>query len=135
MKKKRTLKGMTLIEIIISMFILTIMAGLLLGIGLNVDETSKSTTGMKDKVSVEAPYAANKRVEYIDAGGGVATIPAESNISISVSFGGASQSIDADVYNTADIYDDSVSERSLVGDKHDNRDLRFIQVATAAPTT
>ncbi|MBR6984700.1 MAG: type II secretion system protein, partial [Ruminococcus sp.] len=47
MKKKRTLKGMTLIEIIISMFILTVMAGLLLGIGLNVDETTKNTTGMK----------------------------------------------------------------------------------------
>ncbi len=134
MKKKKNLKGMTLIEIIVSLFILTVMAGLLLGIGLNVDETSKSTTGMKDKVSVEAPYAANKRVEYIDAGGAVATIPAESNISITVSFGSASQSIDADVYNTADIYDDSVSERSLVGDKHDDRDLRFIQVATAAPT-
>lgn len=134
MKKKRTLKGMTLIEIIISMFILTVMAGLLLGIGLNVDETSKSTTGMKDKVAVEAPYAGNHRTQYIDSAGNVQDITPEANLTITVGLNGASQNVEGNVFNTADIYDDSISERSLAGDKHDDRDLRFIQVVTAAPT-
>jgi len=132
MKKKRTLKGMTLIEIIISMFILTVMAGLLLGIGLNVDETTKNTTGMKDKVSVEAPFAGDNRREYIDSAGNVQNLSPESNTVISVTLDGNTQGIDADVYNTADIYDDSVGERGLT-DKQDDRDLRFIQVATAGP--
>ncbi|MBP5378271.1 MAG: prepilin-type N-terminal cleavage/methylation domain-containing protein [Ruminococcus sp.] len=134
MKKKRNLKGMTLIEIIISMFILSAMALILLVMGLNADETTKNTAAMKDKISVESPYAANNRNEYIAVGGGPASITPDDTV-INVSLNGEDQSINAQVYNTGDIYEDSLSERAMPADRTDDRDLRFIVLATAAPTT
>ncbi|MBR3026305.1 MAG: hypothetical protein IKH71_17880, partial [Oscillospiraceae bacterium] len=80
----------------------------------------------------EAPFAGDNRREYIDSAGNVQNLSPESNTVISVTLDGNTQGIDADVYNTADIYDDSVGERGLT-DKQDDRDLRFIQVATAGP--
>jgi len=58
-KSKKKLKGMTLIEMIISIFIFAIMGGLLILIGTHIDATSKATNNLKNKVVVESPYAAN----------------------------------------------------------------------------
>jgi prepilin-type N-terminal cleavage/methylation domain-containing protein len=58
-KSKKKLKGMTLIEMIISIFIFAIMGGLLILIGTHIDATSKAANNLKNKVVVESPYAAN----------------------------------------------------------------------------
>jgi len=58
-KSKKKLKGMTLIEMIISIFIFALMGGLLILVGTHIDATSKATNNLKNKVLVESPYAAN----------------------------------------------------------------------------
>ena len=58
-KSKKKLKGMTLIEMIISIFIFAIMGGLLILVGTHIDATSKAANNLKNKVVVESPYAAN----------------------------------------------------------------------------
>ncbi len=59
-KSKKKLKGMTLIEMIISIAIFAIMGGLLVLVGTHIDNTTKATNRLKNKVVVESPYAANK---------------------------------------------------------------------------
>lgn len=68
-KNKKKLKGMSLIEIIISLAILAIMAGVLLTIGTVVDGTTRSSTNLKAKVNAEAPYAAHRVKNYDDGTG------------------------------------------------------------------
>lgn len=58
-KSKKKLKGMTLIEMIISIFIFALMGGLLILIGTHIDNTTKATNRLKNKIVVESPYAAN----------------------------------------------------------------------------
>lgn len=65
-KSKKNLKGMTLIEIIVSLAILAIMSAVLLTIGQVVDATTRSSTNLKAKVNAEAPYAAH-RVNHYDS--------------------------------------------------------------------
>lgn len=133
MKKKRTLKGMTLIEIIIAMFVLTAMAAVLLGIGLNVDQTTKDTNGMKDKLTVETPYAANNVVQFRDNAGDLVDItPVDTVVHIEYDDGASTftQDVDAHIYETDGVYDDSLIQRgqSSDADKQDDVDLRFITV-------
>ena len=58
-KSKKKLKGMTLVEMIISIFIFALMGGLLILIGTHIDNTTKATNRLKNKIVVESPYAAN----------------------------------------------------------------------------
>ncbi len=66
-KGKKKLKGMTLVEMIISIAIFGIMGGLLILVGTHVDATTRAGNTLKNKVQVESPYAANHRTE--DAAG------------------------------------------------------------------
>ena len=78
-KSKKKLKGMTLIEMIISIFIFALMGGLLILIGTHIDATSKATNNLKNKVVVESPYAANriKEVGVDPDSGETVTLPME----------------------------------------------------------
>ena len=58
-KSKKKLKGMTLIEMIISIAIFAIMGGLLVLVGTHIDNTTKATNKLKNKIVEESPYAAN----------------------------------------------------------------------------
>lgn len=58
-KSRKKLKGMTLIEMIISIAIFAIMGGLLVLVGTHIDNTTKATNNLKNKIVVESPYAAN----------------------------------------------------------------------------
>lgn len=84
MKKKRTLKGMTLMECIISIAVLAALSLILIRLGVHVDNTTKATTNLKTKVSEQAPFAASGKTSYgfqtvPDGHGGweVATDPAD----------------------------------------------------------
>ena len=59
-KKSLNLKGMTLYEMIISIAIFAIMAGVLIGVGAHIDNTTRATNNLKSKIAAESPYAANK---------------------------------------------------------------------------
>lgn len=65
-KSKKNLKGMTLIEIIVSMAIFAVMAGVLLTIGQVVDNTTRNATNLKTKVNTEAPMAASNQHTFTD---------------------------------------------------------------------
>lgn len=80
-KSKKKLKGMTLIEMIISIFIFAIMGGLLILVGTHIDATSKATNNLKNKVVVESPYAAN---HVKDIGGGNELPHEEMDITIKI---------------------------------------------------
>lgn len=77
-KSKKKLKGMTLIEMIISIFIFALMGGLLILVGTHIDATSKATNNLKNKVVVESPYAANhiKEIGMDAESGEPVTLPA-----------------------------------------------------------
>ena len=60
---KKNLKGMTLYEMIISIAIFAIMAGVLIGVGAHIDNTTRATNNLKKKIATESPYAANKITE------------------------------------------------------------------------
>ncbi len=100
MKKKRTLKGMTLLECIIAIAVLAALSLILIRLGVTVDNTTKATTNLKTKVAEQTPYAVSGSPDhgfvYVDDGHGgkelatdaanqpiVATFPA-STIDISV---------------------------------------------------
>ncbi len=64
-KNGKKLKGMTLIEMIISLAIFAIMSLVLLTIGQVVDKQMRATTNLKEKVVQQSPIAAN-RVTVVD---------------------------------------------------------------------
>lgn len=66
MKSRKKLKGMTLIEIIISIAVFAVLGAILLGIGQVVDSTTKSSSRLNKKMTVQAPYAAAKNVSSMD---------------------------------------------------------------------
>ena len=66
MKSRKKLKGMTLIEIIISIAVFAVLGVILLGIGQVVDSTTKASSRLNKKMTVEAPYAAAKNVRSMD---------------------------------------------------------------------
>ena len=60
-KNKKSLKGMTLVEVLVSLAVFAMLSGVLLGYGAYVDKTSKATRTMKNKVVEEAHYASARQ--------------------------------------------------------------------------
>jgi len=65
-KRKKNLKGMTLIEMIISIFVLGLLTMILVMVGEHIDAQSRATNNLKDKIVKESPYAANKVTAFKD---------------------------------------------------------------------
>lgn len=64
MKKKKKLKGMTLIEIIISLAIFAMLGVVLVQVGTLIDNTNKATARLNKRVNAESPYAASQNDSY-----------------------------------------------------------------------
>lgn len=62
--KKKKLKGMSLIEIIISLAVMALLSVILITVGTTIGNTSKATNKLKNKVLQESPYAANRLKGY-----------------------------------------------------------------------
>lgn len=60
-KNRKSLKGMTLIEMIISLAIFAVMSLVLLTIGQVVDKSMRATTNLKEKLVQQSPIAANRQ--------------------------------------------------------------------------
>ena len=56
--KKKKLKGMSLVEIIISLAVMAIMGILLITLGTTIDSTTRATNKLKSKIVQQSPYAA-----------------------------------------------------------------------------
>jgi len=113
-KSKKSLKGMTLVEMIISIAIFAIMGGLLVLVGTHIDATNRATNVLKSKVANESPYAANKQKEYnVDESTKKDFTKSDITVDISIDeIGGtpASVTLEAEKYNTRDIVEEGLSD-------------------------
>lgn len=159
-KNKKNLKGMTLIEMIISIAVFGIMGGLLILVGSNIDSTSRAANTLKTKVSDESPYAAN-HITQAKINGVDTTLP-HSEVQIEVSINGngeyfklkdpdhpelgdekktynnPSETIVADKYNTEDVYTDGMTAEQINAMRsraNGGLNFQFIEMQTATTTT
>lgn len=65
MKKKKTLKGMTLVEVLIAIAILGIMTLFLARNASVIEQYNRATTRLNQKVAVEGPLAEMKKASVI----------------------------------------------------------------------
>jgi type II secretory pathway pseudopilin PulG len=72
-KKKRSLKGTTLVEIIVALAVFAMLGLILAQLGMAIDKTNKASSRLNKRVNIQAPYAASQQTEYngytVDADG------------------------------------------------------------------
>ncbi|WP_455529606.1 PulJ/GspJ family protein [Ruminococcus sp.] len=148
-KGKKTLKGMTLIEMIISIAVLAMLCVILAMVGQNIDATARATNTLKDKVSKESPYAANGPnvngvVKFNDSDGvpaDFATQAATMVVRVPGSYGDVSDpSVTFNItrYDTEQIVLEgkSAKEREAIQNgPNSGLNLRFYQIVTTAAAT
>ncbi len=93
--KKKKLKGMTLIEIIISLFIFSLMALMMVRIATVCTNLTRNANHVNKKVTVQAPLA---EIQNTD---GTLTQQVDDNMKITVSIGGHSVNVTGAQYSTA----------------------------------
>jgi prepilin-type N-terminal cleavage/methylation domain-containing protein len=136
-KGKKTLKGMTLIEIIITIAILAMLCVILAMVGANIDATARATNNLKDKVVKESPYAANKVTQFIDHNRVTGTFVAQT-ATVVVRVDDAQVNLNATIYDTEQIVLDgrSAKERQIIQNGPNNGlNLQFIDVQPTTTTT
>lgn len=134
-KVNKKLKGMTLIEMIISIAIFAIMGGLLILVGTHIDATNKATNVLKNKVAIESPYAANHVTKYTNKAGDPDNLPS-SKVEVEVKVGSADVKMEADKYATEALVTDGLTaaEKAAVKKKaNGNLNLQFIEITPSAP--
>ena len=123
-KSKKTLKGMTLVEMIISIAIFAVMGGLLVLVGTHIDATNRATNILKTKISKESPYAANGKYDYTkkdSESDESARLSCDDDFTVDIDIAvfddagnqignEASATLNAWKYNTKDIIEDGLSE-------------------------
>ena len=149
-KGKKTLKGMTLIEMIITIAILAMLCVILAMVGQNIDATTRATNNLKDKVAKESPYAANRVTGYVDKDGNDVQFATQTG-TVAVRIAGDFNydehnypdpvvTLNATRYDTEQIVLDgrSAQERKVIQEGPNNGlNLKFIElnITTAATTT
>ncbi|MBQ4463906.1 MAG: prepilin-type N-terminal cleavage/methylation domain-containing protein [Eubacterium sp.] len=63
-KKKRSLKGTTLVEIIVALAVFAMLGLILAQLGMAIDKTNKASSRLNKRVNIQAPYAASQQTEY-----------------------------------------------------------------------
>ena len=150
MKKK--VKGMTLIEVIISLAVFAMLGLVLVTVGSNVDCTTRATNSFKEKMAEQSHYAANGVTDYVDSTNNDKTIASDPiTIKINVQASGTyiqygkkpdgtidpsktvkktynnpSVTLNAEQYNTEEVYTDGMTtdEKDLYN-KRANHGLNF----------
>ncbi len=83
-KSRKKLKGMTLIEMIISIAIFAMMGSLLVLVGMHIDSANKASNSLRNKIVEESPYAANHVMKFPDSAGGPEKDISTANITITI---------------------------------------------------
>ena len=100
---KKNLKGMTLVEVIISIAIFAMLGVVIISLGSNVDKTTRSSNRLNKRVAIQAPYAASQDTEYsyevTEDDGTVSTVDA----SLAPNFTNIGIYIDEDDNDTPDV--------------------------------
>lgn len=63
--KKKTLKGTTLVEVIIALAVFALLGIILLQVGTAIDKSNRATNRLNKRVTIQAPYAASQSVDYV----------------------------------------------------------------------
>ncbi len=162
-KSKKKLKGMTLVEMIIAIAIFGIMGGLLILVGMHVDATTRAANNLKNKVTVESPYAANHIKKFKKGDGSSEDLPkTEMDITIHLDAEGSyyapkidpvskkvesvkvdygpdiDVSLKADKYATEDIVTDGMDDEQIKKMReraNGGLNLEFFDVRPPEPTT
>lgn len=151
MKLKKSVKGMTLVEIIIALAVFTVMALMMVQIGSVTKALMMNTNHMNNKTLAEAPVGSIQDVEGLndaannlvdDAGDPLAQadIDAVVNkrpVTFTVTSGAFSATINADKYSSAAVAKEATQNgRNCDTSKHMNGDLEFYVIETETqPTT
>lgn len=117
--KRKTLKGMTLMEIIISLAILAVLTLILVQTSTVIDTYIKSTKNINQKVTAQAPVA---EMGYV---AGASAVPTSATPEVFVNWkgnAGATIAMDAVAYQAGEIatkllYDD---EGNVIGSEEEN---------------
>lgn len=128
-KSKKKLRGMTLVEVIIAIAIFAMLGAVLILVGTSIDQYSRSTKHMNDKIAVQGPIA-----ETQDTDGSVLI---NDNLEIKVN---GSITVRGNLYDTAQYAIDDSGNYSEVPDENGRtgKNLKYItgiQFPTAAATT
>lgn len=67
MKKRKSLKGMTLMEVIIALAIFAMLGVVLVQVGSLIDRTTRATVKLNRRVNAQSPYAASQTVNYMES--------------------------------------------------------------------
>lgn len=96
---KKTVKGMTLIEVIISMLIFTLLAAIMVEAGSVTKSLIMNTNHLNNKTTAESPVGTVRDVEQLEELASEATMPLETTpVTIRV---GTYSTVNADKYSTA----------------------------------
>lgn len=144
-KKKKNVKGMTLIEVIISMLVFTIMATVMVRTGQVTKSLMMNTNHVTNKTTAEAPIGSVQDVDALrdsasnltDAGGDpydAADIAAELNetpVIITVTSGSFVETVNAKKYSTSAAAKEATNNgRNSDTSNHLNGDLEFYVIET-----
>ena len=113
-KGKKNLKGMTLIEMIISIAVFAALCGVLVMVGTHIDAQSRATNNLKDKIVKQSPYAANRITKYPgekDEDGNYPESPTKP-ITIEIDYGTNKVKVEATKFETESIVLEGRSDKS-----------------------
>lgn len=106
-KKSHKKRGMTLMEVIISIAVMAVLALLLTTIGVTVDNYRKDTRAKNDRIALEGPSAELQSRDTPTSSNMGKQI--DDNFEINVSGGGSSVDISGKLYSTSDELTDTGS--------------------------
>ena len=106
-KGKKKLKGMTLIEMIISIAVFAALCGILVMVGTHIDAQSRATNNLKDKIVKESPYAANRVDKYKEN----TTFPTK-DMTFQIDYGSKKINVHATKHETENVVLDGRSAKS-----------------------
>lgn len=100
-KRKKSLKGMTLIEVIISLVVFAMLGVILITVSITINNYIKATNNINSKVTREAPIA---EVQNVDPD----LSTSAGNVTITVKMNGATQTLNGEKFETDEfVYDPS----------------------------
>lgn len=132
MKKTKKVKGMTLIEIIISMLVLTVCGAIMVVTGSVTKSFMRNTNHLNNKINAEAPIASvQNNTKLMDEAAAYTTPVETETVDIHVQMGGKTIDIASTKYSTAAMSANAKTNTDSNMQGH----LHFYVIDTTEPTT
>lgn len=126
-KKSRRKRGMTLVEVIISIAVMAVLALLLTTVGVTIDNYRKDTKARNDKIAIEGPAAESRDMAASGRGKLI-----NENFTITVKrSGGSSVDVTGKLYSTSDELTDTGATNAIgehIYSGNTNYHFKFIDV-------